>query len=209
LGIEDLPQSCAFFSAVDIDHVLRKEVDMDCVTPSHPEKIPHGESLDINQLLAKGEKAFLDPAIVPESGPIDLDQYPYAPRQSVMSTLGGSNDVGYIRAQITADEKELKSIVKEVEQESAEGDDTSAAPTPSGTKQGSSTKGSGLTRGRRPKPKVPVPPHAQPQRAMLMEVEDRWSMGYKKAFGGASDKPWLTDRKSQRTSRWADDGWEV
>ena len=61
MGIEDLPQSCAFFSAVDIDHVLRKEVDMDCVTPSHPKKIPHGESLDINQLLAKGEEAALDP----------------------------------------------------------------------------------------------------------------------------------------------------
>ncbi|KAJ1726422.1 DNA-directed DNA polymerase gamma mip1, partial [Coemansia biformis] len=30
LGIEDLPQSVAFFSAVDIDHVLRKEVDMSC-----------------------------------------------------------------------------------------------------------------------------------------------------------------------------------
>ena len=35
VGIDDLPQSCAYFSAVDIDHVLRKEVDMDCVTPSH------------------------------------------------------------------------------------------------------------------------------------------------------------------------------
>ncbi|EOD53147.1 putative dna polymerase gamma protein [Neofusicoccum parvum UCRNP2] len=40
VGIDDLPQACAFFSAVDIDHVLRKEVDMDCVTPSHPTPIP-------------------------------------------------------------------------------------------------------------------------------------------------------------------------
>lgn len=206
MGIEDLPQSCAFFSAVDIDHVLRKEVDMDCVTPSHPEKIPHGESLDINQLLAKGTEAFLDPSIVPESGPIDLDQYSYTPRRSVMSSLGGSNDLAYIRAQITDDEKELKSIIKEVEQESAQGDGTAPVNTPTG-KEGS-TKGSGLPRGRRPKPKVPVPPHAQPQRAMLMEVEDRWSMGYKKAFG-ASDKPWLTDRKAEWRGRWPDDGWEV
>ncbi|KAI6040200.1 hypothetical protein EDC04DRAFT_2677935 [Pisolithus marmoratus] len=46
LGMDDLPQSVAFFSAVDIDHVLRKEVDMPCVTPSHPMSIPAGESLN-------------------------------------------------------------------------------------------------------------------------------------------------------------------
>lgn len=36
LGMNDLPQSVAFFSAVDIDQCLRKEVIMDCVTPSNP-----------------------------------------------------------------------------------------------------------------------------------------------------------------------------
>lgn len=36
LGIEDLPQSVAFFSAVDIDQCLRKEVNMECCTPSNP-----------------------------------------------------------------------------------------------------------------------------------------------------------------------------
>lgn len=55
LGIDEVPQTCAFFSAVDIDHVLRKEVDLDCITPSHPNAIPHGESLDIYQLLEKPE----------------------------------------------------------------------------------------------------------------------------------------------------------
>lgn len=35
LGMQDLPQSVAFFSAVDIDQCLRKEVTMDCVTPSN------------------------------------------------------------------------------------------------------------------------------------------------------------------------------
>lgn len=49
LGLQDLPQSVAFFSAVDIDRCLRKEVTMNCVTPSNPtgmEKkygIPQGE----------------------------------------------------------------------------------------------------------------------------------------------------------------------
>ncbi|GAV29744.1 hypothetical protein PMKS-003246 [Pichia membranifaciens] len=53
LGIENIPQSCAFFSCVDIDFVLRKEVDFDCITPSNPHPIPHGESIDIYELLKK------------------------------------------------------------------------------------------------------------------------------------------------------------
>ncbi|KAJ3220280.1 DNA-directed DNA polymerase gamma mip1 [Dinochytrium kinnereticum] len=53
LGIDDLPQNVAFFSAVDIDHVLRKEVDMDCVTPSNPSAIPKGVSVTIQEILVK------------------------------------------------------------------------------------------------------------------------------------------------------------
>ncbi|KFQ82215.1 DNA polymerase subunit gamma-1, partial [Phaethon lepturus] len=57
LGLQDLPQSVAFFSAVDVDQCLRKEVTMNCATPSNPtgmEKkygIPQGEALDIYQLI--------------------------------------------------------------------------------------------------------------------------------------------------------------
>ncbi|KAI8647723.1 DNA polymerase family A-domain-containing protein [Parasitella parasitica] len=47
LGIHDLPQSVAFFSAVDIDHVLRKEPNMTCLTPSHEEKISEGISCTV------------------------------------------------------------------------------------------------------------------------------------------------------------------
>ncbi|XP_012941525.1 DNA polymerase subunit gamma-1 [Aplysia californica] len=59
LGMEDLPQSVAFFSAVDIDSCLRKEVTMDCVTPSNPHglhkgyRIQPGEALDIYSILQK------------------------------------------------------------------------------------------------------------------------------------------------------------
>ncbi|KAG8440657.1 hypothetical protein GDO86_006413 [Hymenochirus boettgeri] len=57
LGMHDLPQSVAFFSAVDIDKCLRKEVTMDCSTPSNPagmEKrygIPPGQALDIYDII--------------------------------------------------------------------------------------------------------------------------------------------------------------
>ncbi|GFZ46439.1 Mitochondrial DNA polymerase catalytic subunit [Saitozyma sp. JCM 24511] len=53
LGIDDMPQGIAFFSAVDVDFVLRKEVFMTCETPSHPTPIPAGESLDIDAVLEK------------------------------------------------------------------------------------------------------------------------------------------------------------
>ncbi|XP_077119601.1 DNA polymerase subunit gamma-1 isoform X4 [Ranitomeya variabilis] len=57
LGMQDLPQSVAFFSAVDIDRCMRKEVNMDCKTPSNPTGMEQrygihpGEALDIYELL--------------------------------------------------------------------------------------------------------------------------------------------------------------
>ncbi|KAJ1311778.1 hypothetical protein OPQ81_010245 [Rhizoctonia solani] len=53
LGFDNLPQGVAFFSAVDVDKYLRKEVDMTCVTPSQPIPLPPGESLDIQQIIEK------------------------------------------------------------------------------------------------------------------------------------------------------------
>ena len=111
VGINDLPQACAYFSAVDIDHVLRKEVDMDCITPSHHSKIPHGESLDITTLLTKSN-ALLDPAITPTNPPA-LDNIPYVPRVPVMETLSSNTSLSFLKAQITADDKELREIIKE------------------------------------------------------------------------------------------------
>lgn len=111
MGINDLPQSVAYFSAVDVDKVLRKEVDMDCVTPSHPDKIPHGESIDIMQLLAKGDLARLDPSIVPNEPP-KLEGIEYEPRVPVMEALDTPSII-FLKAQITADDQELKELIKE------------------------------------------------------------------------------------------------
>ena len=115
MGINDLPQSCAFFSAVDIDHVLRKEVNMDCITPSHTEKIPHGESLDIWALMAKGEEGRLDAAIEPQRK-VDVDRWDYTPRTPVMAESRKTDEsaLALLRAQITGDDKELREIIKGV-----------------------------------------------------------------------------------------------
>lgn len=116
VGIDDLPQSCAYFSAVDIDHVLRKEVDMECITPSHADPIAPGESLDITSLLDKGNEAILDPAIVPNAPHAPkLDGIEYIPRVPVMKAIqdasGESPD--FIKAQIINDEQELKDMVRD------------------------------------------------------------------------------------------------
>lgn len=124
VGIDDLPQSCAYFSAIDIDHVLRKEVDMSCITPSHATPIPPGESLDINQLLDLGPAAYLDPSIEP-AGPLapKLDGIEYTPRVPVMETLNQSSPtettskLAFLKAQITADDLELREIVKDLRKE--------------------------------------------------------------------------------------------
>ncbi|GAO14111.1 hypothetical protein UVI_02037990 [Ustilaginoidea virens] len=117
VGIDDLPQSCAYFSAIDIDHVLRKEVDMDCVTPSHSTPIPAGESLDINGLLDKGQEAFLDPNIVPDAQHAPKpEKVKYTPRTAVMDTILGSsgNSHVFIKAQIVSTDEELRDIVKDL-----------------------------------------------------------------------------------------------
>ncbi|KAL4867572.1 hypothetical protein BDV12DRAFT_171208 [Aspergillus spectabilis] len=148
VGINDLPQSCAYFSQVDIDHVLRKEVDMDCITPSHPHKIPHGETLDIGQLLKMNEKARLDPSITPVSPPTP-EKYKYTPRETVMSALQTSDNLALIKAQITKDDKELREIIK----------DLTKSTTPKSTFTGSSTRA-----------KQSSNPAAEPQKAMLMDI---------------------------------------
>jgi DNA polymerase gamma 1 len=151
VGINDLPQSCAYFSAVDIDHVLRKEVNMDCVTPSHPHKIPHGETVDITQLLQKGQEALLDPSVTPVDAPAP-QRYAYTPRESVMSALQATNDPAFIRAQITKDDAELREIIKEVTK-------AKAATRPSST--------ASLQKGR---VNATTSPAASPQKAILMDV---------------------------------------
>ncbi|KAL4228151.1 hypothetical protein ACF0H5_013584 [Mactra antiquata] len=59
LGMDDLPLSVAFFSAIDVDSCLRKEVNLDCKTPSNPHGleqgygIPSGVAMDIYEVLKR------------------------------------------------------------------------------------------------------------------------------------------------------------
>lgn len=116
LGMDDLPQGVAFFSAVDIDHVLRKEVDMKCVTPSQPDPISPGESYDISGLLAKtngGSLVSLNPLKAPllegiaeeEEGGGNLEGY----RVRDWRTYRARN-AAWLKAQATSDFAEIKHL---------------------------------------------------------------------------------------------------
>jgi DNA polymerase gamma 1 len=108
LGIENVPQSCAFFSLIDIDHVLRKEVDLDCVTPSNPTPIPPGEAIDIESLLE------ICPKLLRRSGrteKIDYEPYKYVPSDHPsVPALNSDANAPYLRAQIVTDLGALKDI---------------------------------------------------------------------------------------------------
>lgn len=182
MGINDLPQSCAYFSAVDIDHVLRKEVDMDCVTPSHPNKIPHGESLDINQLLAKGSAAFLDPNVAPRF-PINLDDYEYTPRATVMSSLEENTSIEFLRAQIATTPSELNEVIRESNKSNA----ASTAKKIVGSEKAPSRR------------KNIVPKHTLPQEAKLIDIPYGYGMSLVHDWGKGASKEFT--RKTSAVKR--------
>ena len=111
LGMDDLPQGVAFFSAVDIDHVLRKEVDMPCVTPSQPIPIPPGESLDITKLLEKMPNGSLRKDGQQEMKTV-ADLLPlssYSPPACLSHRVAGA---AFLRAQATNELEELKMLAR-------------------------------------------------------------------------------------------------
>lgn len=117
LGISDVPQSCAFFSAVDIDHVLRKEVDMDCITPSNPKPIDPGESLDIIALLAKEESKLGEEKILnlgkTEALPVARNAKNFKMKDFNYSLDNIEWKKTYLEMQIAQGDKEFKTIWKQ------------------------------------------------------------------------------------------------
>ncbi|KAG5732740.1 hypothetical protein E4T56_gene16724 [Termitomyces sp. T112] len=115
LGMDDLPQGVAFFSAVDIDHVLRKEVDMPCVTPSQPVPIVRGESLDITGVLDKtnGGSLWKDGHLMSTDPPEEYvgNLEGYAPPDCLAHRAASA---AFLRAQATSDFGEVKGLAQKV-----------------------------------------------------------------------------------------------
>ena len=117
LDFDDLPQGCAFFSQVDIDSILRKEVDDACVTPSHPDPVPAGEALTIEELLEKTRNGDLGashshPAQGREAFPymqhelMDLSYPPFEHDHQIHRSDG----LLFLQAQAASDINEIRSL---------------------------------------------------------------------------------------------------
>lgn len=110
-------QSCAWFSAVDIDHVLRKEVNMDCITPSQPEPIPHGLSHDIEETLAKTAQGSLfadGRSMDAEKDKADVPHLSEAATATPSSICYRDNDLAFLRAQNAASQRDLRNMAPAV-----------------------------------------------------------------------------------------------
>ncbi|KAF5385731.1 hypothetical protein D9757_005495 [Collybiopsis confluens] len=116
LGLDDLPQGVAFFSAVDVDKVLRKEVDMPCVTPSQPIPIPPGESLGIQDILERtnGGSLWSDRRPMEQLGSTawegNLDGY-----VEVDCLVHRADNAAFLRAQATSELSEVKHLANQVQ----------------------------------------------------------------------------------------------
>ncbi|KAL1666868.1 DNA polymerase family A-domain-containing protein [Schizophyllum commune] len=114
LGMDDLPQGVAFFSAVDVDHVLRKEVDMPCVTPSQPHPIPPGESLNITKVLEKTHGGSLWPDGRPMERVASLHAGALEGYKEPDCLTHRAQNAAFLQAQATTEFNEIKRLAKEV-----------------------------------------------------------------------------------------------
>ena len=112
LGLDDLPMSVGFFSGVDVDLVLRKEVDMECVTPSQPKVLEPGECLTIKESIIKTNGGSLhgdgremerwvgrlsEPD--PPAGYVEPDMSKYRADGPLFLAAQSARDLNYIRIQ--------------------------------------------------------------------------------------------------------------
>ncbi|KAH7034098.1 DNA polymerase family A-domain-containing protein [Linnemannia elongata] len=122
LGIHDLPQSVAFFSSVDVDHVFRKEVNMDCLTPTQPHPISHGQSLTIEGVLDLTDGGQLGP-VAPGFEDAAEDSIPFAllskdRQQQILMQQAQQNSP--IIQEITEEQGEVNGLVKTAAQNAEE-----------------------------------------------------------------------------------------
>ncbi|KZV63387.1 gamma DNA-directed DNA polymerase [Peniophora sp. CONT] len=112
LGMDDLPQGVAFFSAVDVDHVLRKETDMPCTTPSQPVPIPPGKSYDIAKVLEiTGGTLHADGRPMEEDNDAQLPPVKgYVPPDCLQHR---ADSAAFLQAQATADFAEIRFLAQQ------------------------------------------------------------------------------------------------
>ena len=121
LGLDDLPMSVAFFSGVDVDFVLRKEVDMECVTPSQPVPLAKGECLTMKESIimtnggslyrdSREMEKWVDRLSEPETpaGYVEPDVGKHRAKGPLFLAAQSNRDLGFIRMQAEKWRKSLQ-----------------------------------------------------------------------------------------------------
>jgi DNA polymerase gamma 1 len=112
LGLNDLSAGVAFFSAVDVDHVLRKEPGMSYVTPSQPEPLTPGESLGIEGTLKRiGGSLWADGRPMAGSAPSKHNASPMSEMHHAECLIHRAPNADWLRAQTTKDMNEVLHMV--------------------------------------------------------------------------------------------------
>ncbi|GAA5911253.1 DNA-directed DNA polymerase gamma MIP1 [Sporobolomyces salmoneus] len=114
LQMPDLPQGCAFFSAVDVDTCFRKEVNMTCVTPSNPDPIPFGESQDISDTLShtSGGSLFQDGRDMSSESSVPSLPVPELDAETVVGGQHRVEQIEFLNAQTEEKPKEILKLWK-------------------------------------------------------------------------------------------------
>ncbi|CAO1623863.1 unnamed protein product [Sympodiomycopsis kandeliae] len=127
LQMEDLPEGVAWFAAVDVDRVLRKEVDDPCITPSHPDPIAAGKAYEIADTLKEtnGGSLHADGRAMDGVKVVDLktDEYPpYQPSDQSHRSFG-ERGVLFLQAQTSGDIHEIRALERRAKSLEAHGQD--------------------------------------------------------------------------------------
>eukprot|EP00842_Homolaphlyctis_polyrhiza_P006764 jgi/Hompol1/7089/HPOL_005187-RA len=120
LGIHDIPLNVSFFSLVDVDHCLRKEVDMKCITPTKKEPTKPGRSLSVSETI-ESLKSMLSSAApygselpsISETIARLRDKNQAIPK---MPRIIGPTDIELLRAQFASDPKTVSQIMSRMKQ---------------------------------------------------------------------------------------------
>ncbi|TIA90529.1 hypothetical protein E3P99_01484 [Wallemia hederae] len=121
LGMDNLPMSVAFFSGVDVDRVFRKEVDMNCVTPSNPTPIAPGECHDIESTLKlTGGTLMEDGAPMQDVPPLNVPVPASDSRMHVQNHR--PKTVHYLKAQSASSVSEIRMLERQFNAVASEND---------------------------------------------------------------------------------------
>ena len=110
---------------MDLDHVLRKEVNMDCVTPSQRTPIPHGQAQQIEQTLRftnQGSLFFDGRSMSEEANLPSLDLPPnrmtYTPT-AIEYRKTSPKDIGFLDAQNCSSKVDLQALMEQQRDDNA------------------------------------------------------------------------------------------